>query len=263
MDLIGPISPKSRQKKWILIATEVCIKWVEAVALSTTTGQLVANFIKENIICCFGVPRVILLDNGTPFINSKVRALLQGYHVTHHTSIPYYPKGSGQAEATNKTLLRILSRTLKEQHDKWAEQLPLALWGNRTTIKGATNATPFSVVYGTEAVFPIEITVSSGSLVIDLIDSRGEYQLPHRIFQISSCPMLRCPENKIRPRRGMSVKSGNVLKVNPNWPCEIASKKKVVIGLVDHITEEAEPRSIYHPHSASIHSGEPALNSQP
>ncbi|XP_059638838.1 uncharacterized protein LOC132281120 [Cornus florida] len=137
---------------------------VEAIALSTATGQVVANFIKESIICRFGVPRVIISDNGTPFVNSRVRALLRRYQMAHHKSTPYYLKGNGQAEATNKTFIRILSRTLKEQHDKWAEQLPLALWAYRTATRGTTGTTPLSLVYGTEAVLLIEIVIPSGSL---------------------------------------------------------------------------------------------------
>ncbi|XP_059635388.1 uncharacterized protein LOC132277555 [Cornus florida] len=143
----------------------ICTKWVEAVALSMAIGQVVANFIKENIIYRFGIPRVILSDNRTLFVNGRVRALFQQYHVTHYRSTPCYPKGNRQAEATNKTLLRILRRTLKEQHGKWAEQLPLAFWAYRTIVRGATSAMPFSLVYNTEMVVSIEIAVPSGGLV--------------------------------------------------------------------------------------------------
>ena len=50
-----------------------------------------ANFIKENIIVRFGVPHRIISDNGTPFVNSDVRKMLEFYQVKHHRSSPYYP----------------------------------------------------------------------------------------------------------------------------------------------------------------------------
>ncbi|KAG5552094.1 hypothetical protein RHGRI_010249 [Rhododendron griersonianum] len=112
MDLVGPIRPASRKNRWILAATEVYTKWVEAVPLKKATGDAVAAFIKENIICRFGIPKVILSDNGTPFINHHVGSLLDEYTVDHRTSSTYYPQGNGQAEATNKTLIRILSKLL-------------------------------------------------------------------------------------------------------------------------------------------------------
>ncbi|XP_059629587.1 uncharacterized protein LOC132272458 [Cornus florida] len=171
--------PKSKKKKWILVATELYTKCVEAEALSKDTGQVVANFIKENIICQFGVPRIILSDNGTPFVNSRVRRLLGTYQITHHKSTPYYPKGNGQAEATNKTLIRILSMTVKQNRDKWSEQLPLTLWAYRTTTRAPTTATPFSLVYGTEAVLPVEIVIPSASLA-----ARSEVSFDPRIGEL-------------------------------------------------------------------------------
>ncbi|GJV95511.1 reverse transcriptase domain-containing protein [Tanacetum coccineum] len=40
---------------------------------------------------------------------------------------------------------------------RWVEELSHVLWAHRTTIKGSTGDTPFSLVYGTEAVIPAEI----------------------------------------------------------------------------------------------------------
>ena len=81
-------------------------------------------------------------------------------------STPYYPKGNGQAEATNKTLLKILSRTLNDFPKLWSQQLPLALWAYRTSKRRPTQATPYSLVYGAEAVLPVELVVASPRLAM-------------------------------------------------------------------------------------------------
>ena len=86
-----------------------------------------ANFIKENIIVRFGVPHRIISDNGTPFVNSDVRRMLEFYQVKHHRSSPYYPQGNGQAEATNKTLIKIISKMSQEYTGGWAMHLSDAL----------------------------------------------------------------------------------------------------------------------------------------
>ncbi|XP_074346654.1 uncharacterized protein LOC141685454 [Apium graveolens] len=44
---------------------------------------------------------------------------------------------------------------------KWAEKLPWVLWSDRTTPKTSTGQTPYSLVYGTEAVLPIENMIST------------------------------------------------------------------------------------------------------
>ena len=131
---MGPVNPPSRGYIWILVATEYFTKWAEAVPLRKATEGVVTNFIKENIIIRFGVPHRIISDNGTPFVNNNVRKMLEFYQVKHHRSSPYYPQGNGQAEATNKTLIEIMT---------------------------AISFSPFSLVYGTEVVSPAEIMTPS------------------------------------------------------------------------------------------------------
>ena len=75
MDFIRPINPPFGGCTWILVATELFTKCVKAVAMKKVTGSLVANFLRENIICHFGVSNKIISDNGTPFLNKDGRRL--------------------------------------------------------------------------------------------------------------------------------------------------------------------------------------------
>ena len=43
----------------------------------------------------------------------------------------------------------------------WSEKLPFALWAYRTSFRTSTKATPYSLVYGMEAVLPVEIEMGS------------------------------------------------------------------------------------------------------
>ena len=43
----------------------------------------------------------------------------------------------------------------------WLEKLPFALWAYRTSFRTSTGATPYSLVYGMEAVLPVEIEMGS------------------------------------------------------------------------------------------------------
>ena len=158
---MGPVNPPSCGYIWILVATEYFTKYVEAISLCKATGGTVANFIKENIIVRFGVSYRIISDNGTPFVNSDVRKMLEFYQVKHYRSSFYYPQGNGQAEATNKTLIKIISKMSQEFTGGWAMHLPDALWVYRNSPKSATSFSPFSLVYGTEVVSPAKIMTQS------------------------------------------------------------------------------------------------------
>ncbi|KAI5337975.1 hypothetical protein L3X38_017246 [Prunus dulcis] len=170
LDLIGTIHPPSDGYIWILTATEYFTKWVEAIPLRKATGAAVSNFIREYIVCRFGIPYKMVTDNGTPFVNKQVSSTLNGYGIKHRRSTPYYPQGNGQAEATNKTILRILSKMVYEYKGNWSIHLPDGLWAYRTSPRGATGFSPYSLVYGSDAISPVEITIPTArvSTVNDL-----------------------------------------------------------------------------------------------
>uniref|UniRef100_A0A2N9EI75 Uncharacterized protein n=1 Tax=Fagus sylvatica TaxID=28930 RepID=A0A2N9EI75_FAGSY len=131
----------------------------EAVSLRKTTGAAVANFIREHIITHFGIPYKLISDNGTPFVNKDVRELLEHYRVKHRRSTPYYPQGNGQAKATNRMLLRILSKMVFDYGSNWNSHLVDVLCAYRSSPKTATGFTPFSLVYGTDTISPTELVV--------------------------------------------------------------------------------------------------------
>ena len=86
------------------------------------------NFVKENIITRFGVRHRIISDNGTPYVNSEVRKMLEFYQIKHHQSSQYYSQGNGQVEVTNKTLIKIISKINQEYTGGWAMHLSDTLW---------------------------------------------------------------------------------------------------------------------------------------
>ncbi|XP_026378771.1 uncharacterized protein LOC113273235 [Papaver somniferum] len=167
LDIIGPINPTSSGRhKYIITATEYSTKWVEDISLRDYSGATIAAFIKEYIICRFGEPIIIRSYNGTSFVNQTVMDLLDQYGIKFHTSTVYYPQGSGHAEATNKTLLRILSRMVYDHHRSWHEQLPLALWAYRISRRSSTGASSYSLVYGEDAILPAEISILSARVAM-------------------------------------------------------------------------------------------------
>ena len=53
-----------------------------------------------------------------------------------------------------------------KNYKDWYLQLPYAFWGYKTSIQYSIGATPYSLVYGMEAVLPIEKGVHSLRMVL-------------------------------------------------------------------------------------------------
>jgi ribonuclease HI len=65
LDLLGPLPPAQGNLRYVVVAVEYFSKWIEAKPLATITSVIVQKFFWQNIVCRFGVPKAIIVDNGT------------------------------------------------------------------------------------------------------------------------------------------------------------------------------------------------------
>ena len=131
-------------------------------------------FIKNNLICRYGVPSRIITDNGSNFNNKMMTELCEEFKIVHHNSSPYRPKMNGAVEAANKNIKRIIQKMVVTYKD-WHEMLPFALHGYRTFVRTSTGETPFSLVYGMEAVLPVEVEIPSLRVIMEAKLTEAEW----------------------------------------------------------------------------------------
>ena len=108
LNFVGPITPASKGKSYILVYMDYVTKWIEAKALPRAMDQAVEDFQYEDIFSHFGVPREIVTNQGTQFTSKLIQSLMQQFKIKHRFSTPYHPQPNGQAESTNKVLESIL-----------------------------------------------------------------------------------------------------------------------------------------------------------
>ncbi|GJU97960.1 reverse transcriptase domain-containing protein [Tanacetum coccineum] len=66
-----------------------------------------------------------------------------------------------EVKVTNKEIVKGMEHRFGKPHQGWVDELPQVLWAHRTTPKSSNRETPLSLVYGSEAVIPIEISVET------------------------------------------------------------------------------------------------------
>jgi transposase InsO family protein len=136
-------------------------KWTDAVPLRNITHQEVISFVQEHIIYQFGVPQTLTTDQGPSFMSHQFREFAESLKIKLLNSSPYYMQANGQVEASNKVLINIIKKRIKNNPRMWHEKLSEALWAHRTSRHRAMKVTPFQLVYGQEAVLAMEIALQS------------------------------------------------------------------------------------------------------
>ena len=112
LDIVGPFPKAVGNKKYLLVGIDYFTKWVEVEPLANIRDVDVKRFVWKNIVTRFGVPHVLISDNGLQFDSKIFRKYCGELGITNRYSTPAYPQGKGQAEAVNKVIISGLKKRL-------------------------------------------------------------------------------------------------------------------------------------------------------
>ena len=143
------------------MGVEYMTRWVEAIATTSVMAKEVAKFVYENIWCCFGAPLEILSDRGPGFRGDLVGELMENLGIVRRHSTPYYPQCNGVVEKVNGMIVKMITMQVHNKPKDWDWHLQAALWAYRTSFRTSLGYTPFHLVFGKEALLPIEVQLSS------------------------------------------------------------------------------------------------------
>ncbi|CAA7044126.1 unnamed protein product [Microthlaspi erraticum] len=95
---MGPFKPSSNGHNYILVAVDYVSKWIEAIPCPACDAKVVIKLFRTIIFPRYGIPRVVISDGGSHFINKVFEKLMKSYGVKHKVATPYHPQTSGQVE---------------------------------------------------------------------------------------------------------------------------------------------------------------------
>jgi transposase InsO family protein len=135
------------------VAVEYFSKWIEAKPLATITSVTVQKFFWQNIVCRFGVPKAITMDNGTQFDAEAFKELCDQIGTNIHFASVRHLESNGLVERANGIIMTgIMKLIFNQPRGKWPDELIKVVWSHNITISRSIGFTPFKLLFGDEAI---------------------------------------------------------------------------------------------------------------
>jgi hypothetical protein len=73
--------------KYVLVVIDTYCKWCEAKPIKEHIVTTIAKFLQKEIICKFGVPKYVTIDNGGEWM-TKFDMMCKNFGITHQFTTP-------------------------------------------------------------------------------------------------------------------------------------------------------------------------------
>jgi len=153
IDLVGPFPRDKTGKQYLLTAVDHLTGWAVAVPIASKKNALVWETFNTHVVAQYGLPTVLVSDNGGEFTHHSFEAWLREMGIEHRLTSPYHPQANGACERFNGTLQRLLLKLSGGDSRKWTHFLPEALYAYRIA-PGPFGVSPYEALYGQKPRMP-------------------------------------------------------------------------------------------------------------
>jgi hypothetical protein len=162
LDLLGPLPPAQGNLRYVVVAVEYFSKWIEAKPLATIASTTVQKFFWWNIVCHFGMPKDITVDNGAQFDSETFKTFYDQIGTKIHFALVRHPESNGLVERANGVIITgIMKSIFNLPKGKCLDELVKVVWNHNTVVSRSIEFTPFKLLFGDEAITPEEARVGS------------------------------------------------------------------------------------------------------
>lgn len=141
----------------VLMVIDALTRWVEAIPMPNELASTTAKAFLTGVVARHGCPEQILTDQGPNFMSRMFASMCKMIGAEHIRTTAYHPHSNGMVERVNKTITTNLKTYVSKDQRDWDQWLDLALFNYRTALHSALKDTPFFLLYGRDALLPLDV----------------------------------------------------------------------------------------------------------
>lgn len=184
MDLMGPF-PRSKSGNTMLLVISCWFsKFVFLFPMRNGKTSNLTKIVEEQIFLVFGVPKVIICDNGKQFVSAQFKEMMSNYSAEIWYT-PYYHPQSNPTERVNKVVGTAIASYVEDNHKEWDKYIPHIGHAIRTAIHEVTGKTPSYLFFGRETSVHAKINYHTKNepLVFDRTDYDRNLKIREEIYK--------------------------------------------------------------------------------
>ena len=148
IDIVGPLPITPRNNKYLLTIQDDLSKFLVAIPIPNQESVTISNAFATHFICIFGVPKIILTDQGSNLTGRVFKHLCKIFGIKKINSTAYRPQTQGSLERAHRTVKEYLRGYVNKKQTNWDQLISYVCSCFNTSVSTSTDFTPYELVFG-------------------------------------------------------------------------------------------------------------------
>ncbi|KAJ8914915.1 hypothetical protein NQ315_016069 [Exocentrus adspersus] len=148
LDIAGPFPKSMSNHSYILVAIDWFTKFTFIHPMRRATAKEICTYVEKNIFTTFGVPQILVMDNGSQFISKEFKGLLKKYNITNTWYNAKFHPQVNNVERSNRVIGTAIRSYRKDNQRHWDSLIPQISYAINTSVHEVTGYTPDLLTFG-------------------------------------------------------------------------------------------------------------------
>ena len=159
IDISGKWPKTENGNIYILVIGDYFTKFIDAFPMPNMEAETVAEILVTKFLLKYGIPRIILSDQGSQFMSNLFKKMLTLFDIHQVRTSGFRPQVDGFIERSNFTIENMLAMCVAKNQKDWDAHLPYVMSAYRNTIQKSTGFSPNFLMFGREIEMPLDLII--------------------------------------------------------------------------------------------------------